>query len=87
MEITDVPQEEKKSLTEMLKVCQKGYPAFKQLPPEEQEPILQLVREKREAELKGARKLMKSVGQDVKHVSDKVEKLVRTSFKIGRAHV
>lgn len=64
----------------MLKLCQEGYPAFKNLSPEEQEPILQLVREKREAELKGTRKLAKSVGQDVRHASDKVHKLVRTSF-------
>ena len=66
----------------MQKICKDGYKAFKLLPNEEKEPFRQLLREKREAEQKGARKLAKSVGQDVKHVADKVNSLVRKSHPI-----
>ena len=47
------------------------------LPEEEKEPFRQLLREKREVELKGSRKLAKSVGQDVKHTTDKINSMVR----------
>ena len=67
---------ENKSLAEMQKICKEGYETFKMLPEEEKEPFRQLLREKREVELKGSRKLAKSVGQDVKHVSDKVHSMV-----------
>ena len=65
-----------KSLVEMQQLCKEGYGAFKLLSEEEKEPFRQLLREKREAEFRGARKLAKSVGQDVKHVSDKVHSMV-----------
>ena len=55
-------------------------PRFFDLPDEEKEPFRQLLREKREADLRGARKLAKSVGQDVKHVSDKIHSMVLNLF-------
>ena len=69
-----------KPLVEMQKICKEGYEAFKLLPDEEKEPFRQLLREKREADLRGARKLAKSVGQDVKHVSDKIHSMVLNLF-------